>query len=261
MKTNTIGNMFLKIRDVLVSNSPTILTGLGVTGLFSTVIFAVKATPKAIALLDEEVERRALEWSDRSSEDIKIELTTKEIVKLTWKCYIPTAIMGATTIACIIGANHINIRKNAALMSLYALTDTALQEYKEKVAETIGTRKAEKIQDEIIQENLNKHPVTKIITTGEGNTLCFDTLSGRYFYSSIEKISKIINEYNYNLLNERYMTLNEFYDYLNLEHTTLGNDIGWSTEIGMVDIYYSSKISPNNMPCVVLNYRIIPRKL
>jgi uncharacterized membrane protein len=42
-----------KFGGALSKNSPTILTGLGVIGLFSTVYAAVDATPKALAILED----------------------------------------------------------------------------------------------------------------------------------------------------------------------------------------------------------------
>ncbi|NLJ49842.1 MAG: hypothetical protein GX428_09720, partial [Candidatus Atribacteria bacterium] len=56
-------------------------------------------------------------------------------------------------------------------------------------------------------------------------------------------------------------TLNEFYDELGLEGTELGRNMGWTTEFGLLDISFSAKLTPDNLPCIVLDYRIGPRKL
>ena len=42
------------VGNSLVKNSPTILTGVSVAGLLTTVAMAVTATPKAIEILDRE---------------------------------------------------------------------------------------------------------------------------------------------------------------------------------------------------------------
>jgi predicted DNA repair protein MutK len=75
-------------------NSPTILTSLGVAGVVATTVMGGRDTIKAIRILDEL--------------DPDNEFTNKEKIKETYKCYIPTMIMGAVTIGCIIGANSIN---------------------------------------------------------------------------------------------------------------------------------------------------------
>ncbi|MBQ5562679.1 MAG: hypothetical protein IIT39_04770 [Clostridia bacterium] len=68
---------------------------------------------------------------------------------------------------------------------------------------------------------------TAIVTTGYGDTLCYETLSGRYFYSDIEKIRAAVNRANKIILEESYISLNEFYDELDLGHTGIGDSIGW----------------------------------
>ena len=121
------------VSTLIAKNSPTILTGLSVTGLISTAILAVEATPKAVQILEHKY--REDESINESMEDEKgtysfavaVEPLTKlEVIKLTWKCYIPAAVIGAVTIGCIVSANTINLRRNAALAGLYSLSDTCL---------------------------------------------------------------------------------------------------------------------------------------
>jgi hypothetical protein len=53
--------------------------------------------------------------------------------QFTWQRYLPAAIMGGLTIACVIDANSNNLRYNAALASVYSLTELALKENQTKV--------------------------------------------------------------------------------------------------------------------------------
>lgn len=243
-----------QIGDMVTRNSPTILTSLGVGGMLTTVIMAVNATPKALRIID-------LERYDRAGTSIPIK--KMEVIKLVWKCYIPTTLMGLVTISCIIGANHINLRRNSALASIYSIAETTLKEYQAKVLETIGEKKEAKLKDAMDQDKLDENPVTnnQIIITGNGDTLCFDSLSGRYFKNNIETIRKLQNDFNQDLIHDMYRSLNEFYDALALEHTELGNIMGWTTDYGLLDISFSAKIATDGQPCIVLNYRIGPRKL
>ena len=48
-----ITNLLLNTRNFLGKHSPEILTGIGIAGLLSSTVLAVKATPKAIILRDE----------------------------------------------------------------------------------------------------------------------------------------------------------------------------------------------------------------
>jgi hypothetical protein len=252
-----------RVGDLLGKNSPTILTGLGVAGLVSTVVIAVKATPKAMAILNDELDVRVKEQQDKyHKQDVAIDpLTKKDIIKLTWKCYIPAMILGGVTIGCIIGANSINLRRNAALASLYSLSEATLKEYQTKVVETIGKNKEREIKDEIAKDKITKNPVldNEVIFTGKGDTLCYDSLSGRYFKSDIEYIRSVFNTLNYDLRNEMFVTLNQFYSELGLEATALGDLMGWHIDQGIVEPDFSSHLTHDNRPCLSINYSVEPR--
>lgn len=233
--------------------SPTILTAFGVTGLITTVVLAVKATPKALYIMDREY------YSRESIEP----LTKIEIIKLTWQCYIPTFLSGGMTIGCIIASNHINLRRNAALLSLYTITTESLKEYQDQVVELLGKNKESNLRDEISQKKLDKDPLDnkQVIITGNGETLFYDSLSGRYFKSDIELLRRRINDFNATLLGELYQTLNEWYDIIQLEGTNMGRDVGWEANDGLLEIIWSAKIATNGQPCIVLEYRNGPKSL
>ena len=244
---------------LISKNSPTILTGLAVGGLFTTVIFAVKATPKAVLLIDEELMRRRDEQEGVYHPEVT--LTNAEIIKLTWRLYIPAACVGAATIACIVGSNSINQRRNAALASVYSLTEVAFREYKEKVVETIGKNKELKVRDEISHDHVIQNPPNsnEIIFTGKGEVLCCDSLSGRYFKSDIEQIRRAVNEVNRDFLTDMWVSLNDFYYALGLTNTKLGDLMGWNLEAGLIEVSFSSQLTADNEPCLVLNYDIAPK--
>lgn len=234
-----------KIGEVVTKNSPVILTGLGVAGVVTTTVMAVQATPKAMQLIREREEKE--------------KLGKVEMIKTSWKCYIPTAVMGGFTIACIISAHNINHKRNAALASLYSLTEKSIKEYQAKVVETIGENKERKIKDEIKQDTLTKNPVhtKEIIITGKGEMLCYDTLSGRYFKNDIEQIRRVQNDLNYSLRSDMWMSLNDLYYGLGLSAINLGDDIGWSVD-DPIDIEFSSMLSSEGEPCLVLDFRTQP---
>lgn len=239
---------------VLRKHGPEILTGFGIAGMITTTVLAVKVTPKALKLMDEAKQRKIEENEDGV-------LTPVEVVKETWKCYIPAAVTGVASVACLVGASSVHIRRNAALATAYKLSETALTEYKEKVVETIGERKEKKIREEVAKDKLDKNPVTKqeVIITERGNTLCLDTLSKRYFKSDINEIKKAENELNKELLHNMYISLNEFYDKLGLSHTSIGDDLGWNCDNGLVELDLSSLIAEDGTPCLVIGYSIAPR--
>jgi len=251
---NTIKMVAANVAKYVVKESPTILTALGVTGVVSTVGLAIVGTTKAIPM----IEKEKYERQDPAP------LPPLDVVKLVWKCYIPTTAMGAATISCIIGANAISRGRNAALASLYLLTKDTMKEYQDKVVEMVGKNKELKIRDEIAGDRLKKNPVenNNVIITGAGDVLFYDSLSGRYFKSDMESIRKNVNDFNAELIDEMYKTLNDFYYILGLEPVEMGKDAGWVADRGsLLDINFSSKIATNGVPCIVLDYKVYPKSL
>ena len=253
MKLNV--SKLCKDAKVMVSKrSPEILTGLGIAGMISTTVLAVQATPKALDLI-----ARAEDKKFDNGHGNK--LTVSEKIKVAWKPYIPAAITGIASISCIIGASSVHAKRNAAIAAAYNLSQTALTEYKEKVVETIGEKKEQAIKDKIAKDKIKKDPVSKseVIVTGKGNTLCYDAFNSRYFYSDIDQIKRAINELNRIMLNQMYVSLNDFYDELNLKHSGNGDELGWKLDDGFIEVDFSSQLSDDGRPCLVIEYMVAPR--
>lgn len=254
MKTPKIKGMVKNLVGFMSENSPTILTILSVGGLVTTVVLAVEATPKALEILTEVSYEKELEHGTD-----ELELT--EIVKATYKCYIPAAMMGVVTASCIIGANSINLRRNAALATVYSITEASLKEYQSKVVSKIGEINEKAIRDEIKDDKLKEAKQTKsnVVVTGGGDTLCYDVISGRYFKSDIDKIKSAVNELNRELLYEMFISLNDVYYALGLSDIKLGNQMGWNIDNGMIVFDYSSRLTEDGVPCLVIDYLVNPR--
>ncbi|MDX9917316.1 MAG: DUF6353 family protein [Gudongella sp.] len=240
---------------LISKNSPHILTGLGCAGVLSTAVLAVRGTPKAMEILEVEAAYR---------ERKRIQAMTKlDKVKLTWKCYIPAGVVGATTIGCIIGANTVHTRRNAALASLYALSESAFREYKTKVVQEIGKAKETKVRDEIAKDHITNNPpqANSVIITGTGDVLCCDKLGERYFYSSYETIRQKINNLNYRLRHEMNLSLNEFYYEMNLSPTKLGEMMEFNIDKGEIEPHYSTQLTEDGKPCLVIDMEVYPINL
>lgn len=250
MNTTKIADVVKNLRSAASRHSPEILTGLGIAGMVTTTVLAVKATPKAIKLIEA-----------KKKEEHKYELTAAETVHTTWKCYIPAVVTGAISVTCLVGASRVSLRRNAALATAYKLSETALTEYKEKVIDTIGEKKEKNIRDSIAKDRVEKTPVknNEVMVTGKGTTRCLDSLSGRYFNSDIDIIKKAENELNRRMRTDMYISLNEFYDELGLNHISVGDDLGWNIDRGYIEIDFSSQLCDDGVPCVVLDYRVAPQ--
>lgn len=233
-------------------HSPEILTGIGIAGWFTTTILVAKATPKAIALVEEMKEDKM-----ENEEECK----PIDVVKAGWKPYIPAVITGAASTACLIGASSVSAKRHAALTAAYEISRTALVEYKDAVVETVGEKKAQQVNDAVAKKHVEENqPIEQnVILTERGNTLCYDVISGRYFKSDKGRIQQSINELNKNLLEENYISLNDFYYALGLPCNKLGNELGWNSNDGLIDLTFSSQLTEDGTPCLVVDYHVAPR--
>lgn len=258
MNKQALSKFARDMRRSLSRHSPELLMGIGIAGMITTTIVAVKATPKAVRLLEEK--KRELEVE---------KLTPVEVVKTTWKCYAPAAVSGVASIACLVGSHSVNVRRNAALATAYKLSETAFTEYRESVAETIGEKKEKVVRDRMSEKQVKDNPVSKtdIIVTGRGKTLFFEPLSHRYFYSTIEHIKRAENKLNKDIITDPFdagVTVNDFYSEIGIPTTATGDNLGWKLGIGLIDIYPSAQMAEEGSehegePCIVLNYYNPPK--
>ncbi len=238
------------LQAAIKKHSPEILTGIGIAGMITTAVMAVRATPKALMMLEEKKRERDAE-----------KLTPVEAVKTAWLCYLPAAVIGGVSVFCLIGASSAHVRRNTALATAYALSESALKDYQGKVVEVIGEKKEQSVRDAVAKDKIDKNPVNgrEIVMTGKGDTLCYDAISGRYFKSDIDKLKKAENELNRQMLDERYISLNDLYYEIGLSNTKMGDDLGWNIDEGLIKLRFSSHLAEDGTPCLVLDYQLAPR--
>lgn len=236
MNISTIFNNAVK---AFKSNSPEIFTGLGIAGVLSTSYLVGKASFKAAEMLEPEA----------------LDLPNKEKVKIIWKCYIPAGISGSLTIAAIFGASKVSGRRTAAAVTAYSITERAFSEYKEKVVEQIGKGKEQKIRDELAQDRVTQTPPSsrEVVILGKGNVLCCELFTRRYFRSDMETLRRAQNDINAKIINELYVTLDEFYDLLGLSFTSVSSNIGWDSN-RLMELSFSTVLSDEGEPCLAFDY-------
>ena len=240
--------------------SPEILTGLAIAGVVSTIFCVRKASKEEVKIVD--AVNDSLNEEDLNEEEEK-KLKKAAAIEIA-KAYIPSAVSGAITVACIIGARSTSAKREAALTAAYELSREALGAYKEKIKEIAGPKKAEAVKDAVLTEKVVKNPPKEntIIITGCGDYLCLDEISGRYFKSDINKIRTAINTMNERIMSEMWVSINEFYDLLNLPHISIGDDLGYSVDVRMelTPTYCSGEEGSayEGMPCMVMAFRDNP---
>lgn len=248
------------VKKILVKHGPVIMTGFGITGMIVATVMAVRETPKALVLIEEEKKKQ------------KEDLTPVTMVKTTWKCYLPSVMIGGFSIACVIGGQHASLRRNAALAAAYSLSEAAFKEYRDKNIELFGEKKDKEVYGKIAEDKVTQNPPKReeVIITRRGNSLCYEPLSNQYFFSTIDQIQKVENTINKRLMSEMFISLNEFLSELQIYSTNLGlldrsvgDGVGWNVEQDLINIDFDSIIVPDGTyegePCIVLRYHIAPR--
>jgi hypothetical protein len=110
------------IMSYLKRGSPIILTGIGAAGVVITSVMAVHATPKALKLIHKD--------SRINHDGDPYAYTKVEAIQSAWKCYIPSVLIGTSTIVCIFGANILSRRQQAALTSAYTMLSESYKQYR-----------------------------------------------------------------------------------------------------------------------------------
>lgn len=204
----------------LKKNSPTILTCVGAIGTIATAVLAVKATPKAMLIIEQAEQEKGKE------------LTKIEVVKAAAPVYIPAIVTCASTIACIFGANVLNQRSQASLASAYALIDRSFKEYKAKVEELYGKETTDTVREEIAKDRYEGYTYE----FSEEKRLFFDDFSLRFFESTMEEVLAAERRFNENFAMSGSACVNELYDCFGADRLNSGYQLGWSAYSGNEDV-------------------------
>jgi hypothetical protein len=234
------------------NNSPAILTGVGVTGVFATAFLTGKATLKAADVLTKA--ESTYDYQEIHKFD------AKEKFRLVWKIYVPPAVVGFATVTAIICSNRIEYRRAAAVAAAYAISERGWQEYRDKIVEKLGPKKEEAARAEQAQDEVNrKPPEMQTIILGEGDSLCMDRWSARYFKSTMDKVKAAVVETNAKIYREDWASLTSFYDELGLEPTQESDNIGWNKD-HPCELEFSFAGDSKRNPVMCFAFRAIPHE-
>lgn len=203
-----------KTQLFLKRNSSLILSIVSGIGVITTTALAIKATPKALELIEEQQKEKG----DK--------LTPMEVVKTAWLPYVPTGISMFSTIACIFGSQYLNMRHQASLVSAYTVLDNAYKQYMIKAEEALGEEKALDVKTEMIKEYID----TDRIDLKNDEHLFFDYQTLKYFYSTFEQVELAEKQLNQELAATGFASVNDFYRFLGLPELEYSKYMGWTDE-------------------------------
>lgn len=250
LNLNKVVNQFIgKTRK----HSPVIMAGAAVIGVVSTAALGIKAGIATERKMVEEANTNGA-YKDKQDKFFRV-------AKVTWKDYLPFVASLGVTVTTIVLMHRNNEKRYAALMGAYVLGEKAYQELRESVDEIEEKKVREGVKERVIQKAVDRDPDAfeeHVAKYGEEH-LFYDGFTGRYFTSDIETIRKAENEFNHNLIQHMYGTVNEFYNMIGLDNVAAGEDMGWNSDKLMkVDI--NPWLTRNNTPAIYIGFDSNPPK-
>ena len=233
------------------TNVPYILGGFGCIGVIATTVMAIQSTPKALELLEDAEKEKG--------ED----LSKWEIVKAAGPIYLPVIITGIATVGCIAGAVILSERQQASLISAYGLLNESYMKYQRKVIENCGEETHTEILKAIAEET---KPVTITADNFFGLSnqgmaedfseprLFYEEFSGRYFEAPLEQVLLAEYHVNRNMALGALILLNDFYEFLGLERTDYGGEVGWyiNDDYFWIDFNHRKVVMDDGLECYII---------
>lgn len=239
-------------KSVITANSPVLLVGTAVAGVVATGVLAAKGGYKARGIIEEAEAKRLA--------NTEPPLEAKDKFQLTWLCYAAPALTGASTIASVVGVHTIHTKRHAALAGLYAVTTSKLDDYREKAEELLGPKKSQELTNAIGQKAMDGSTFenNEVIITDDGEELCYDEWSGRWFKGSLNKLEAATVEANRILLREGELSINDVYDLLGLPPIVSGANFGWPGGTKL-DLKAAGTTAPNGKPALTFWFQQEPK--
>lgn len=277
-----------KFGRMVEKESPVILAGIGIGSFVGCAFMAVKATPKAIELLDQTANQKYVDQTSSRPEEYETYsewlgaeessfiqpsayfevLTPVEIVKATWKAYIPSVGLGVLGIVCIVSSTKISTGRNVALAGAASIAEKAFYDYQQKVIDILGKEKSNEIRDQIAKDHIQEIDTIHasgvenevVCERGTGNTWIYDPITDRKWKSDLETVRAAMNDFNHDLIGGIYGTLNDWYYCLGIKGTTIGDELGWCSD-KLLDIRFAAMVLDNGEPAIVLDYETLPNSM
>ena len=238
-----------KAQLFLKRNGSTILTVFGAIGVAATAVSAVKATPKATRILE------------KAKEEKGEKLTKLETISIAGPTYIPSILIGASTIACIFGANALNKRQQASLASLYSFIDSCYKEYRNNVQDTLGQDAEKQIIQSIAKDHYDEN---KIQNKNVSKQVFMDFNSLQIFESTLDEIKRVEKLINDLLVDRGYVYLSEYHEALGINSIESDYETGWSLsllklyECDRIEFIYDKTIMPDGSECYLIITSVDP---
>ena len=238
---NVVKEFVVRAGTFAKANSPVILAGAAAIGVIGVAVSAVKATQKADDILQE-------------NEIDKEETSTAERLALTWKCYIPTAILTAGTLACIAGGTAIGVRRLAAATLAYEVANGKLTNAREEIEKFFG-EPGEKMFDTAMAEKTKPVDIdgNYLIPESPNRFWVVDPFGRRWITDDIT-LKRSQNLLNEKLITDGRASVNDWYDINSQEPSEIGDYFSWDAGNRILDMNFREARMIDGLPHVYLDY-------
>lgn len=185
----------------IVKVLPTVLFITGIVGIFVSEVMVARDTLKAEKILYEKhITRDKLVPIENvtAGEDIVHKFAPKpfkeyapEVMKATWKCYIPTAVTTTLTLSALIASRTLTVKQMALLSSAVASTGSLVTKYRKAILERTDPEILSEIDREVAEATMNEAHPPVIETSHMLSTGVDDLDSGDELYLFFDPFTKM----------------------------------------------------------------------
>lgn len=243
------------VERVVTTNSPMILTGIGVIGTVATAVLSVRSGMAAQEHLQTAAGHKNLNREGTDPYYSTKDFTPKEKFALTWKLYILPVCSATLTVGCIIGAQKINAKRAAALAGFLALTQDDLKAHKDKLSEKLSGPKYKEAEDEIAQKKFDAaYADGANIKLGAGQVLCYEPYTGRLFASTRVELERAEVAMQKKIHSEDSASMWDFYKMIGLPQTAMSDSYGWNSNTPFEVEFTAVFTEDETAPATAINY-------
>ena len=180
-------------------------------------------------------------------------------LKLVWREYIPVATVGALTMTTLLTGIRMNNHRLGVATTAYADADRTYQRYREAVLNDIGSEREGMVRQKIALDQARTADRTadlKHLSLVDDQVICFEIYTGRHFVRSVEQLRKAVNDVNHQINHDLYVTLDQFYDAIELERTGNSGDVGWNSD-KLLELEFSPYLMEDGRPAMAFDYNYL----
>jgi hypothetical protein len=169
--------------------------------------------------------------------------------------YAPALTLFTVATGILVITNVRDARRFDALMGAYDMTRGALKDLQKSIPEKVLVDAEARILQEKVDNEFKVPAGSELLV--QPNTYCLDNTTGQSFVASVEKIHKVCQALNYQVINHMMATMDDFCDELGLQHISGGSQLGWTD--GPIVFNLSTRLKDETYPVVVLSVNPLPK--